>query len=113
MGENRKGGQTTRGLSLIHIYRVDPNIPIEEIAGLMGEFIREGKILHWGISEPGVQTVRRAHAVCPLAAVESEYSMWWRQPEEELFPVLEELGIGFVPFSPLGKGFLTDRKSVV
>lgn len=99
----------TDHIDLYYLHRVDPNIPIEEIAGLMGEFIREGKILHWGISEPGVQTVRRAHAVCPLAAVESEYSMWWRQPEEALFPVLEELGIGFVPFSPLGKGILTGK----
>lgn len=71
--------------------------------------IDEGKILHWGLSEPGIQTIRRAHAVCPLTAVESEYSMWWRQPEEELFAVLEELGIGFVPFAPLGKGFLTGK----
>ncbi len=99
----------TDHVDLYYLHRVDPNVPIEDIAGLMGELMREGKIRHWGLSKPGVNTVKRAHSVCPLTAVESEYSMWWRQPEEELFPLLEELGIGFVPFSPLGKGFLTGK----
>jgi len=94
-------------IDLYYQHRVDPNVPIEDVAGTMKELIREGKIKHWGLSEPGVQTVRRAHAVQPVTAVESEYSMWWRQPEEALLPALDELGIGFVPFSPLGKGFLT------
>lgn len=96
-------------VDLYYLHRVDPAVPIEDIAETMKDLMKQGKIRHWGLSEAGVQTIRRAHAVCPLAAVESEYSMWWRQPEKELLPVLEELGIGFVPFSPLGKGFLTGR----
>jgi aryl-alcohol dehydrogenase-like predicted oxidoreductase len=96
-------------IDLYYQHRVDANTPIEDVAGLMKDLIHEGKIKHWGLSEPGVQTVRRAHAVQPLTAIENEYSMWWRRPEEEMLPVLEELGIGFVPFSPLGKGFLTGK----
>src|SRR5208337_4234924 len=96
-------------IDLYYQHRVDASTPIEDVAGVMKDLIREGKIKHWGLSEPGVQTVRRAHAVQPLTAVENEYSMWWRRPEEEMLPVLEELGIGFVPFSPLGKGFLTGK----
>ncbi|MGL4572846.1 MAG: aldo/keto reductase [Clostridium sp.] len=94
-------------IDLLYQHRVDPDVPIEEVAGTVKELIKEGKILYWGISEPGVETVRSANAVCPLSAIQSEYSMWYRNPEKELFKVLEELGIGFVPFSPLGKGFLT------
>ena len=94
-------------IDLYYQHRVDTNTPIEEVAGTIKELIKEGKIKHWGLSEAGVKTIRRAHAVLPLTAVESEYSLWWRRPEEELLPTLEELGIGFVPFSPLGKGFLT------
>jgi len=94
-------------IDLYYQHRVDTNTPIEEVAGTIKELIKEGKIKHWGLSEAGVKTIRRAHAVLPLTAVESEYSLWWRRPEEELIPTLEELGIGFVPFSPLGKGFLT------
>lgn len=94
-------------VDLYYLHRVDPNTPIEEVAETMKELIREGKIRHWGLSEAGVDAIRRAHQICPLTAVQSEYSMMWRQPEEQLLPVLEELGIGFVPFSPLGKGFLT------
>jgi len=94
-------------IDLYYQHRVDTNTPIEEVAGTIKELINEGKIKHWGLSEAGVKTIRRAHAVLPLTAVESEYSLWWRRPEEELIPTLEELGIGFVPFSPLGKGFLT------
>ena len=94
-------------IDLYYQHRVDTQVPIEEVAGTIKDLIGEGKIKHWGLSEAGVQTIRRAHAVQPLAAVESEYSLWWRRPEEALLPVLEELGIGFVPFSPLGKGFLT------
>lgn len=96
-------------IDLLYQHRVDPNVPIEEVAGAVKELIQEGKVKHWGLSEAGLQTIRRAHKVQPLAAVQSEYSMWWRRPEEELLPTLEELGIGFVPFSPLGKGFLTGR----
>lgn len=94
-------------IDLYYQHRVDTDVPIEEVAGTMKDLMNEGKIKHWGLSEPGIQTIRRAHAVQPVTAIQSEYSMWWRQPEEELFPVLEELGIGFVPFSPLGRGFLT------
>ncbi|MDR3565271.1 MAG: aldo/keto reductase [Negativicutes bacterium] len=94
-------------IDLYYLHRVDVNVPIEEVAGAMQELIKQGKIRHWGLSEAGVQTIRRAHAVCPVTAIQSEYSMMWREPEEELLPALEELGIGFVPFSPLGKGFLT------
>ena len=97
----------TDHIDLYYQHRVDPEVPIEEVAGTVGDLIREGKVLHWGLSEPGIGSIRRAHAVLPLSAVESEYSMWWRKPETELLPVLEELGIGLVPFSPLGKGFLT------
>ncbi|WP_136807167.1 aldo/keto reductase [Desulfosediminicola flagellatus] len=96
-------------IDLYYLHRVDPNVEIEEVAGTVQDLIREGKVTHWGLSEAGVQTIRRGHAVQPVAAVQSEYSMMWRQPEEELLPTLEELGIGFVPFSPLGKGFLTGR----
>lgn len=94
-------------IDLYYLHRVDTNVPIEEVAETMKDLIKQGIIKHWGLSESGVQTIRRAHAVCPITAIQSEYSMMWRQPEEELLPVLEDLGIGFVPFSPLGKGFLT------
>ena len=89
--------------------RVDPNVPIEDVAGAMKDLIQQGKVKHFGLSEAGAKTVRRAHAVQPVTAIQSEYSLWWRKPEEELFPALEELGIGFVAFSPLGKGFLTGK----
>jgi aryl-alcohol dehydrogenase-like predicted oxidoreductase len=94
-------------LDLYYQHRVDPNVPIEDVAGTVKELIAQGKVKHFGMSEAGVQTIRRAHAVQEVTAVQSEYSLWWRRPEEELLPTLEELGIGFVPFSPLGKGFLT------
>ena len=94
-------------IDLYYQHRVDTAVPIEEVSGVMKDLIREGKIKHWGLSEAGVKTIRRAHAVQPLTAIQSEYSLWWRRPEEELLPTLEELGIGFVTFSPLGKGFLT------
>ncbi len=94
-------------IDLYYQHRVDTQVPIEDVAGTIKDLIREGKIKHWGLSEAGVQTIRRAHAVQPVTAVESEYSLWWRRPEEALLPALEELGTGFVPFSPLGKGFLT------
>jgi aryl-alcohol dehydrogenase-like predicted oxidoreductase len=96
-------------IDLFYQHRVDPQVPIEDVAGTVKELIREGKVKHFGMSEAGVATIRRAHAVQPLTAVQSEYSLWWRKPEEELLPALEELGIGFVPFSPLGKGFLTGK----
>ena len=96
-------------VDLYYMHRVDTKVPIEDIAGCLGELIKEGKVLHWGLSEAGVQTIRKANAVTPVTAIQSEYSMWWRKPEKELIPTLEELGIGFVPFSPLGKGFLTGR----
>ncbi len=96
-------------IDLLYQHRVDPNVPIEDVAETVKELIKEGKVKHWGLSEAGIGTIRRAHAVHPLTAVQSEYSMWWRRPEAELLPTLEELGIGFVPFSPLGKGFLTGR----
>jgi aryl-alcohol dehydrogenase-like predicted oxidoreductase len=96
-------------IDLYYQHRVDPEVPIEEVAGTVKDLIREGKVKHFGLSEAGVQTIRRAHAVQPVTAVESEYSLWWRRPEEELLPTLEELGIGFVPFSPLGKGYLTGK----
>ena len=99
----------TDHIDLLYQHRVDPNVPIEEVAETVGQLMKEGKILYWGLSEAGAQTVRRANAVLPLAAVQSEYSMWYRKPEEGLFPALEELGVGFVAFSPLGKGFLTGR----
>jgi aryl-alcohol dehydrogenase-like predicted oxidoreductase len=94
-------------IDLFYQHRVDPDVPIEEVAGAVKDLIREGKVRHFGLSEAGVQTIRRAHAVQPVTALQSEYSLWWREPEEEVLPMLEELGIGFVPFSPLGKGFLT------
>jgi aryl-alcohol dehydrogenase-like predicted oxidoreductase len=94
-------------IDLFYQHRVDPNVPIEDVAGAVKDLIREGKVRHFGLSEAGVQTIRRAHAVHPITAVQSEYSLWWRRPEAELLPALEELGIGFVPYSPLGKGFLT------
>ena len=97
----------TEVIDLFYQHRVDPNVPIEDVAGAVKDLIREGKVKHFGLSEPGVQTIRRAHAVQPVTAVQSEYSMWWREPEQEILPTLEELGIGFVPFSPLGRGFLT------
>jgi aryl-alcohol dehydrogenase-like predicted oxidoreductase len=94
-------------IDLLFQHRVDPHVPIEEVAGTIKELIDEGKVKHFGLSEAGVQTIRRAHAVQPVTALQSEYSLWWREPEDEILPTLEELGIGFVPFSPLGKGFLT------
>ncbi len=97
----------TDTIDLLYQHRVDPNVPIEEVAGTVKELIEEGKVRHFGLSEAGVGTIRRAHAVQPVSALQSEYSLWWREPEEEILPALEELGIGFVPFSPLGRGFLT------
>jgi len=94
-------------IDLYYQHRVDPNVPIEDVAGAVRDLISDGKVKHFGLSEAGVRTIRRAHAVQPVTALQSEYSLWWREPEEEIFPVLDELGIGFVPFSPLGKGFLT------
>jgi len=94
-------------IDLLYQHRVDPNVPIEDVAGAVKDLIREGKVKHFGLSEAGAKTIRRAHAVQPVAALQSEYSLWWREPEDEIIPTLEELGIGFVPFSPLGKGFLT------
>ena len=94
-------------IDLLYQHRVDPEVPIEDVAGTVKDLIAEGKVKHFGLSEAGVQTIRRAHAVQPVTALQSEYSMWWREPEQEIMPLLEELGIGFVPFSPLGKGFLT------
>ncbi len=96
-------------IGLFYQHRVDPAVPIEEVAGAVKDLIREGKVKHFGLSEAGVQTIRRAHAVQPVTALQSEYSLWWRAPEAEVLPTLEELGIGFVPFSPLGKGFLTGK----
>jgi aryl-alcohol dehydrogenase-like predicted oxidoreductase len=96
-------------IDLFYQHRVDPDVPIEDVAGTVKELIQEGKVRHFGLSEAGVQTIRRAHAVQPVTALQSEYSLWWREPEEKTFPTLEELGIGFVPFSPLGRGFLTGK----
>ncbi len=96
-------------IDLLYQHRVDPNVPIEEVAGTVKELIQEGKVKHFGLSEAGVQIIRRAHAVQPVTALQSEYSLFWREPEAEIMPTLEELGIGFVPFSPLGKGFLTGK----
>jgi aryl-alcohol dehydrogenase-like predicted oxidoreductase len=96
-------------IDLFYQHRVDPNVPIEDVAGAVKNLIQEGKVKHFGLSEPGVQTIRRAHAVQPLTAIQNEYSLWWRKSEEEVLPALEELGIGFVPFSPLGRGFLTGK----
>jgi aryl-alcohol dehydrogenase-like predicted oxidoreductase len=99
----------TNVIDLFYQHRVDPNVPIEDVAGAVKDLIQEGKVKHFGLSEAGVQTIRRAHAVQPVTALQSEYSLWWREPEAEIFPTLEELGIGFVPFSPLGRGFLTGK----
>jgi aryl-alcohol dehydrogenase-like predicted oxidoreductase len=99
----------TEVIDLFYQHRVDPNVPIEDVAGAVKELIQEGKVKHFGLSEAGVKTIRRAHAVQPVTALQSEYSLWWREPEAEILPTLEELGIGFVPFSPLGKGFLTGK----
>jgi len=96
-------------IDLFYQHRVDPNVPIEEVAGAVKDLIREGKVKHFGLSEPGVQTIRRAHAIQPVTAIQNEYSLWWRKPEEEVLPVVEELEIGFVPYSPLGRGFLTGK----
>ncbi|WP_138484959.1 aldo/keto reductase [Dyadobacter bucti] len=99
----------TDRIDLLYQHRVDPQVPIEDVAGAVKELIQAGKVKHFGLSEAGAQTIRRAHAVQPVAALQSEYSLWWREPENEIIPTLEELGIGFVPFSPLGKGFLTGK----
>jgi aryl-alcohol dehydrogenase-like predicted oxidoreductase len=99
----------TDRIDLLYQHRVDPSVPIEDVAGTVKDLIAEGKVKHFGLSEAGVQTIRRAHAVQPVTALQSEYSLWWREPEQKILPVLEELGIGFVPFSPLGKGFLTGK----
>jgi aryl-alcohol dehydrogenase-like predicted oxidoreductase len=97
----------TEVIDLFYQHRVDPNVPIEDVAGAVGNLIREGKVRHFGLSEAGARTIRRAHAVQPVTALQSEYSLWWREPEQEILPTLQELGVGFVPFSPLGRGFLT------
>jgi len=99
----------TDAIDLLYQHRVDPNVPIEDVAGTVKDLIKEGKVKYFGLSEAGVQTIRKAHAVQPVTALQSEYSLWWREPEKEIVPTLEELGIGFVPFSPLGKGFLTGK----
>ena len=99
-------------IDLLYQHRVDPNVPVEEVAGTVKDLIAQGKVKHFGMSEAGAQTIRQAHAVQPVAALQSEYSLWWREPEKEILPTLEELGIGFVPFSPLGKGFLTGAINV-
>ena len=99
----------TDRIDLLYQHRVDPAVPIEDAAGAVKDLIREGKVRHFGLSEAGAQTIRRAHTIQPVAALQSEYSLWWREPEREILPTLEELGIGFVPFSPLGKGFLTGK----
>jgi len=107
-----EGSLARLGVEAIDLYyqhRVDPNVPIEDVAGTVKDLIREGKVKHFGLSEAGVRTIRRAHAVQPVTALQSEYSLWWREPEAEILPTLEALGIGFVPFSPLGKGFLTGK----
>jgi aryl-alcohol dehydrogenase-like predicted oxidoreductase len=96
-------------IDLLYQHRVDPNVPIEDVAGAVKDLVRQGKVRHFGLSEAGAQTIRRAHGVQPVAALQSEYSLWWRRPEEQIIPTLEELGIGFVPYSPLGKGFLTGK----
>lgn len=97
----------TEVIDLFYQHRVDPNVPVEDVAGTVNDLIKEGKVKYFGLSEAGAQTIRRAHAVCPVTALQSEYSLWWREPEAEILPTVEELGIGFVPYSPLGKGFLT------
>jgi aryl-alcohol dehydrogenase-like predicted oxidoreductase len=107
-----EGSLKRLGIETIDLYyqhRVDPNVPIEDVAGTVKQLVDEGKVRHFGLSEAGAKTIRRAHAVQPVTALQSEYSLWWREPEEEILPALEELGIGFVPFSPLGKGFLTGK----
>src|SRR5213082_540334 len=96
-------------IDLFYQHRVDPEVPIEDVAGAVKDLIHEGKVKHFGLSEPGLQTIRRAHAIQPVTAIQNEYSLWWRKPEEVVLPTLEELGIGFVPFSPLGRGFLTGK----
>ena len=96
-------------IDLFYQHRVDPNVPIEDVAGAVKELIQQGKVRHFGLSEPGAQTIRRAHAVQPITAIQNEYSLWWRRPEAEILPLVEELGIGFVPYSPLGKGYLTGK----
>jgi aryl-alcohol dehydrogenase-like predicted oxidoreductase len=96
-------------IDLLYQHRVDPNVPIEDVAGTVKDLIKEGKVKHFGLSEAGVQTIRQAHAVLPVAVLQSEYSLWWREPEQEILPTLEDLGIGFIPFSPLGRGFLTGK----
>ena len=96
-------------IDLLYQHRVDTNVPIEDVAGTVKDLIKEGKVKHFGLSEAGIQTIRRAHAVQPVTALQSEYSLWWREPEKEILPTLEELGIGFIPFSPLGRGFLTGK----
>jgi aryl-alcohol dehydrogenase-like predicted oxidoreductase len=101
----------TNVIDLCYQHRVDPNVPIEDVAGAVKDLIREGKVKHFGMSEAGVQTIRRAHAVQPVTALQNEYSLWWRRPEKEVLPTLEELGIGLIPYSPLGKGFLTGKMS--
>jgi len=101
----------TDRIDLLYQHRVDSDVPIEDVAGAVKELIQQGKVKHFGLSEAGVETIRRAHAVQPVTALQSEYSLWWREPEDEILPALEELGIGFVPFSPLGKGFLTGKIS--
>lgn len=107
--ENSLRRLRTDRIDLLYQHRVDPNVPIEEVAGTVRDLIQEGKVKHFGLSEAGVSNIRRAHAVQPVTALQSEYSLWWREPEEEIMPTLQELGIGFVPFSPLGKGFLTGK----
>ncbi|MEP0547573.1 MAG: aldo/keto reductase [Rhodothermales bacterium] len=107
--EGMLGRLRTDRIDLLYQHRVDPEVPIEDVAGTVRDLIDEGKVLHFGLSEAGVDTIRRAHAVQPVTALQSEYSLWWREPEDEILPTLEELGIGFVPFSPLGKGFLTGK----
>jgi aryl-alcohol dehydrogenase-like predicted oxidoreductase len=109
VAEASLGRLNTDVIDLFYQHRVDPEVPIADVAGAVKDLIREGKVRHFGLSEAGVQTIRRAHAVQPVTAVQSEYSLWWRRPKEEVLPALEELGIGFVPFSPLGKGFLTGK----
>jgi len=107
VAENSLRRLKTDRLDLFYQHRVDPNVPMEDVAGTVSELVRAGKVRHFGLSEAGAQSIRRAHAVQPVTAVQSEYSLWWRQPEAEVLPLCEELGIGFVPFSPLGRGFLT------
>jgi aryl-alcohol dehydrogenase-like predicted oxidoreductase len=107
--ENSLKRLRTDRIDLLYQHRVDPNVPMEDVAGAVKDLIQEGKVRHFGLSEAGVEAIRRAHAVQPVAALQSEYSLWWREPEQEILPTLEDLGIGFVPFSPLGKGFLTGK----